>query len=156
MLKSTLSRKTWPAWVALGIGLLATVFASLQVKQGIEHDAVRQFAFASDQVTLKIQERLGAYALILRGGAALFAASKAVERHEWRAYVEGLQAGGSVPGVQGIGFAQVILPHQLATHIARIRSEGFPDYTVRPPGERAVYTSIVLSLIHISEPTRPY
>ncbi|MCX7111935.1 MAG: PAS domain S-box protein, partial [Proteobacteria bacterium] len=143
MLKSTPSRKTWPAWVALGIGLLATVFASLQVKQGIEHDAVRQFAFASDQVTLKIQERLGAYALILRGGAALFAASKAVERHEWRAYVEGLQAGGSVPGVQGVGFAQVIPPSQLAAHIARIRREGFPDYTVRPPGERAVYTSIV-------------
>jgi len=143
MLKSTLSRKTWPAWVALGIGLLATVFASLQVKQGIEHDEVRQFAFASDQVTLKIQERLGAYAMILRGGAALFAASKAVERHEWRAYVEGLQANENVPGVQGVGFAQVIPPSQLAAHIARIRREGFPDYTVRPPGERAVYTSIV-------------
>ena len=143
MLKSSLSRKTLPAWAMLGAGLLATVLASLQVKQGIEQDAVRQFAVACDQVTLKIQERLGAYALVLRGGAALFAASKEVERGEWRAYVETLQTQGRVPGVQGIGFAQVIPADQLATHIARIRGEGFPDYTVNPPGKRAIYTSII-------------
>jgi len=42
MLKSRLSKKMLPAWAMLGAGLLATVFASLQVKQSIEHDAVRQ------------------------------------------------------------------------------------------------------------------
>ncbi len=143
LLKFTPSRKKWLAWATLGIGLLATVFASLQVKQGIEQGAVKQFAFTCDHVTLKIHERLAAYSLILRGGVALFAASKAVDRQEWRAYVETLRADGSVPGVQGIGFAQVIPPHQLAAHIARIRGEGFPDYTVRPPGERPLYTSII-------------
>ncbi|MDD1627975.1 MAG: hypothetical protein LUQ26_10975 [Methylococcaceae bacterium] len=70
MLNGSLSRKTW---LALGVGLLATVFASLQVKQDIEQEAVRQFAFTCDQVILKIHERLGAYALILRGGGAIFA-----------------------------------------------------------------------------------
>jgi diguanylate cyclase (GGDEF)-like protein/PAS domain S-box-containing protein len=143
MLKSSWPRKTWPAWAVLGVGLLATVFASLLVKQRVEQDAVRQFAFASDQVTLKIQERLGAYALILRGAAALFAASNAVDRQQWRAYVETLRPDGSVPGVQGIGFAQVIPADELAAHIARIRSEGFREYTVRPSGERAIYTSII-------------
>ncbi len=137
------SRRSLPAWATLGIGLLTTVFISLQVKQGIEQDAVRLFAFDSDQVTLKIQERLGAYALILRGGAALFAGSETVERQEWRAYVETLGAERSVPGVQGIGFAQVIPADQLASHVTRIRSEGFPEYAVRPPGERAIYTSII-------------
>jgi diguanylate cyclase (GGDEF)-like protein len=143
MLNGSLSRKTWLAWIALGVGLLATIFASLQVKQDIEQEAVRQFAFTCDQVTLKIQERLGAYALILRGGEALFVASVTVERKEWRAYVETLQAGEKVPGVQGIGFAQVIPAAELASHIATIRAEGFPEYTIRPPGERAIYTSIV-------------
>jgi len=42
--------------------------------------------------------------------------------------------------MQGLGFAQVIPAAQLAIHIARIRSEGFPEYTVNPPGERAIYT----------------
>jgi diguanylate cyclase (GGDEF)-like protein len=143
MLNGSLSRKTWLAWIALGVGLLATVFASLQVKQGIEQEAVKQLAFTCDQVTLKIQERLGAYALILRGGGTLFAASVSVDRKDWRAYVEALRVGKNVPGVQGIGFAPVIPADQLATHIATIRAEGFPEYTVRPPGERAIYTPVV-------------
>ncbi|WP_295405515.1 CHASE domain-containing protein, partial [uncultured Thiocystis sp.] len=130
-------------WITLGIGCLASVIAALQVRQGIEQAEVRQFAFNCDQVALKIQERLGAYALILRGGAALFAASTTVERNEWRAYVETLRASGSVSGVQGIGFAEVIPPEELASHLARIRGEGFPDYRVRPPGARTLYTSII-------------
>ena len=137
------SKKTLPAWAMLAAGLIATVLASFQVKQGIEDEAVRQFAFDCDQVTLKIQERLGAYALILRGGAGLFGAAQSVDRQAWRSYVETLAAAGSVPGVQGIGFAQLIAPGQLVAHIERIRSEGFPDYAVRPPGERSAYTAII-------------
>jgi PAS domain S-box-containing protein len=137
------TRKTWPAWAMLGVGLLVTGFASLQVKHRIEADAVEQMVFSYDQATLKIQERLSAYALILRGAAGLFAASDTVERQEWRAYVEKLQSEKAIPGVQGIGFAQVIPSGQLITHIAAIRQEGFPDYTVRPPGERAITTAII-------------
>ena len=135
--------KTWPAWVMLCLCLLATLFASLQVRRDSEQDAARQFSFVSDQVTLKIKERLGAYALILQGGASLFAGSSTVDRLEWRAYVERLRAEKSIPGVQGIGFAQVIAPDRLAGHVARIRGEGFPDYSVRPAGVRAIYTSII-------------
>ena len=143
MLKGRLFRKTGLAWAILCAGLLVTVFTSLQVKQDVEQAALRQFAFSCDQVTFKVQERLGAYALILRGGSALFAASASVERNEWQAYVEKLQVKQSVVGVQGIGFAQVIPADQLAAHIAKMRSGGFFDYTVKPPGERTIYTSII-------------
>jgi PAS domain S-box-containing protein len=37
----------------------------------------------------------------------------------------------------------VIQPSELAQHIQQIRAEGFPDYTVRPEGERDVYTAII-------------
>ena len=137
------SKQSIQTWSTLGVGLLLSVLASLWVKQNIEDLAVKQFSAACDEVTVKIQERLGAYALILRGGAGLFAASDHVERQQWRAYVETQRSGDSVPGVQGIGFAQVIPPQQLAEHIARIRAEGFPEYAVRPPGERPVTTAII-------------
>jgi len=128
----------------LGVGLLATAWISFQVKQDSEQDAVGHFSFVCDQLTLKIQERLGACALVLRGGAGLFSATgKAVDRHAWRSYVETLRAQGTVSGVQGIGFSQVIAPSQLADHIAHVRGEGFFDYAVRPTGERAIYTSII-------------
>jgi CHASE1-domain containing sensor protein/nitrogen-specific signal transduction histidine kinase len=137
------SHKTWPAWAMFVVGLLVTVFASVQVKQRTEAAAVQQVGFAYDQATLRIQERLNTYAQILRGAAGLFAASVSVERQEWRDYVKTLRTEEVVPGVQGIGFAQVIPPGQLGAHIAQIRQEGFPDYIVRPPGERAMTTAII-------------
>jgi len=137
------SQRSSTAWGVLLIGLLLSGLLSLQIKQGIEDTAVREFSTSCDQIVFKVQERLDAYALVLRGGAGLFAASKDVGRHEWRSYVETQRASETVPGVQGIGFARLIPPHQLAEHIARIRSQGFPDYNVRPPGERPIYTSII-------------
>ena len=127
----------------LGIGLSATAYIAFQVKNGIEDDAVRQFSFACDQVSLKIRERLGAYALTLRGGVALFNASEVVSRKEWQVYTETLRAQDTVQGVQGIGFSEVVQPQQLAKHIARIRKEGFPNYTVYPAGKRDIYTAII-------------
>jgi signal transduction histidine kinase len=135
--------RAWAAWLLLAAGLLTTVFVSLEVKKNLEADAAVRFALVSDQVAVKVGDRLDAYALILRGAAGLFAACDTVSRAEWRAYVDTLRAHQAVPGVQGIGFSQVIAPAQLPRHLAGVRAEGFPQYTVRPPGERALYTSII-------------
>src|SRR5690606_19994876 len=88
-------------------------------------------------------ERLQSYELTLRGGAGLFAATSAVDRQQWRTFVEKVAADDLVPGVQGIGFAQLIPHNQLDTHIAAVRAEGFPDYRIYPEGDRDFYTAIV-------------
>ena len=133
----------------LGIGLLITVFVSFQVKQSLDETAVSRFAFSCDQVSLEIQERLGTYEQILRGGDALFSASHSVERKEWKDYVESLRAERSTLGMQGIGFAQVISADRLASHIAGIRGEGLTEYTIHPLAEHAVYAPITyFELIH--------
>ncbi|WAR43459.1 EAL domain-containing protein [Methylomonas rapida] len=131
------------AWLLLGLGLLVTGFTSLQIKQGIDAEGVRQFSFSCDQIALKIRERLNAYALTLRGGAALFDASEHVSRQAWRAYSETLRAQDAIPGVQGIGFTELIRPDQLVSHVARIQAEGFSDYSVKPAGARDLYTAII-------------
>jgi diguanylate cyclase (GGDEF)-like protein len=126
----------------LGVG--ATIFVTLQVKKDSESTAKAEFAMFCDQVTLKIRERLGTYAMILQGCQGLFAASTTVDREAWKAYAKDLLAGGStISGVQGIGFSKLILPKDLAANIAAIRAEGFPEYTVWPLGKRAIYTSII-------------
>ncbi len=130
MFKGSLFRKTGLAWMILDIGLLVTVFVSLQVKQGLDEAAVRRFAFSCDQVTLEIQDRLGIYEQILRGSGALFSASNGAERKEWKAYVESLRAERSTLGMQGIGYAQVISADRLGTYIAEIRGEGLAEYTM--------------------------
>lgn len=84
-----------------------------------------------------------AYELALRGGTALFRASSQVTRDEWRDYVFSLQLDHHFPGVQGVGFSLRIPSADRAEHIRQIQAEGFPDYRVKPAGEREEYTSII-------------
>ncbi|MBU0753803.1 MAG: CHASE domain-containing protein, partial [Planctomycetes bacterium] len=88
-------------------------------------------------------ERINTYRAILRGGVALFAASGEVSREQWRIYEESLRVRETHPGIQGIGFSKVIRPAELRSHIAKIRAEGFPNYTVWPESRRELYTSII-------------
>lgn len=104
---------------------------------------MERFAFPADQVTIRVEEWLRAYALVLRGGAALFDPSESVSREEWRSYTDKLHAPETVAGIQGIGFAALIPRAQLDHHIAMVRAAGFPDYTVSPAGERELYSAIV-------------
>lgn len=135
-------RKLFPIGVLL-IGLSFTIYLAHREMRLIEADAIKRFHAECDQISLKLKERLGAYALILRGGKALFAASVTVDREEWKNYVENLSASGTVEGIQGIGYSLLIKPNDLAAHERQVRAEGFPDYVVKPQGNRDLYSSIV-------------
>jgi diguanylate cyclase (GGDEF)-like protein/PAS domain S-box-containing protein len=101
------------------------------------------FTYETGEITLRIEERLKAHRQVLRGARALFAASEEVTRREWQNYVDALRLHADYPGIQGMGFAVPVPASQLVSHEQRIRSEGFPDYRVSPPGHRAEYTAII-------------
>jgi PAS domain S-box-containing protein len=67
-----------------------------------------------------------------------------VTREEWRAYYEYHQGRTLHVGIQGISFLKVVAPAELARHVESIRAEGFPEYSVWPGGDRALYTPVVL------------
>jgi hypothetical protein len=69
------SKRYLPAWAMLGAGLLASVFASLWIRQSIDDAALKLFSASCDQLTLKLDEQLDDYAPILRGRAGFLAAS---------------------------------------------------------------------------------
>lgn len=101
------------------------------------------FNLATNETTLKIEERFKAYRQVLRGARALFAASQEVTRSEWRDYVTGLRLHEDYAGIQGVGYAIPVPAAELAAHERRIRAEGFPSYQVSPAGKRPLYTTIV-------------
>ena len=117
------SIKTCHAWLLLGIGLLASVLAGFEVKQNIERDAARRFEFTSGQVALKIQERLGAHALILQGGAGLFAGSSSVDRKEWRAYFEKRSANESVAAAYRTAFTLMFVAMIVAAFVLTLAKD---------------------------------
>lgn len=129
--------------LVLLVGVCLTLSAIYNEHERVQTEAVQRFITIANQTSIKIDERISARTLNLKAAKALFAASSGVTREEWRTFVSHLEADGALKGVQGMGFAKYIHQDDLQKEILKIRAEGFPEFTVRPEGERSVYSAIV-------------
>jgi len=133
----------WVAFAFLILGLGLTFAATFFTKKNIESRAKAEFALVCNEIEIKIETRLHAHAQLLRTGAAFFAASDTVTRNQWLEFINQAKIEKNLPGIQGVGFSLVIPKNGLQQHIQKIQDEGFRDYTVKPAGEREIYTSII-------------
>ncbi len=135
-----------PAAVLLG-GILLTIMVWQVVRHQEEDSARIEFELLLDQTADSIRQRMKANAQVLRGAVGLFSANRQtgreVSRAEFKVFVASLKLDERYPGIQGVGFSKLIPPEALGYHLLSIRTEGFPDYVVRPPGERQHYSSII-------------
>ncbi len=86
----------------------------------------------ADRVVERVSTKMTEAENSLRGGQGLFAASKSVERDEWRAYVAGLDFERRYPGVQAIGYAPRVAAGGIHAHEATVRADGLAEYRVFP------------------------
>ncbi|MHB9070258.1 MAG: CHASE domain-containing protein [Sedimentisphaerales bacterium] len=135
-------RKLLP-YAVLSLSLLITVFLWHLSSNYLKTKARESFALRVDKITSEIDERLYDCRTILRSLSALLTIQGEVNRDQWRTYIESLRLGDRYPGIQGVGFSKLIQPSELQSHLAKIRAEGFPNYTVWPEGKRVEYTSII-------------
>ena len=131
------------AWIILAISLVLTALAWQLSTSYVEKRARERFDFRVEDVQKRIATRMTEYEHVLRGGTALFDAQGEPTREQWRRYVGTLQLERYYPGIQGMGYSKVIPATEREQHQAAVRAEGYPDYTLRPDGERDLYTSIV-------------
>lgn len=129
--------------LVLALGLMMTAFAVVIVVVTEDKFAEKDFLARSDQIRQVIADRIDDHARILLAGAALFNAADTVTRESWRVFNQQQMIEKRLPGIQGIGFSLLIPREGLSRHIEDIRAEGFPEYMVRPQGDRDVYSSIV-------------
>jgi PAS domain S-box-containing protein len=108
-----------------------------------EKEQQQKFDFRANEIEILIKQHLQAYAQVLHGGRGLFIASDYVSRSEFKDYITELQIGKFFPGIQGVGFSILIPTQQKQQHLSLIRNEGYPQYTIRPAGEREFYSSII-------------
>ena len=134
---------TLPAWSILALVLCGTVVAWYFAHSASVREARNRFETEIDVVQIDLSDRLRAYEQVLLGGVSAFYSWPSVSRENWRRYVANLQIAENYPGIQGIGFARVMAPSEVAAHVREVRNEGFPGYRVWPEGERPLYTSIV-------------
>jgi PAS domain S-box-containing protein len=131
------------AWALLLAGLLLTGLVSLGSAHLVAERARERVADLSEDLRNALIKRMNGYELTLWSAVGLQRASDRVTRDEWRTFIATLDIQSAYPGIQGIGFSQMLRPEALAAHQAAIRAEGFADYQVRPSGSRPMYSSIV-------------
>lgn len=130
-------------WLVLGGALWLTFLVWRLNVAAIEHEARETFDRRAEQIETAIHNRIRSYAVLLQGGAGLFAASREVSRAEWRAYVESLNLSIQYPGILGMGHARHVPAARREAHVREVAAEGFPDYGLQPAGKRSEYSAIV-------------
>src|SRR5437868_3906586 len=98
---------TWQSWRA----------AQRDAAQEMQAD----FDFRAREVVNNLALRMSTYIQVLRGVQGLFASSDEVTRKDFYDYYHALDIEAQFPGVQGIGYMELVAAPQAAAHTARIR-----------------------------------
>ena len=123
--------------------VLLTLIAILSINASFTGDARSLFLTDIERAIDAIEDKVKNSTDMLEGAKGLLVASNQVDRSEWERYTSVLRLNESIDGVQGVGYSIFIDEDELDFHTESIRSEGFPDYTLKPSGKRDAYTSII-------------
>lgn len=129
------------------IALVVSLFVTYRIWMNAERTAAETiqttFGFHVQEISERIEQRASTYEQVLRATVGMFGAADEVSREGFRTFVRKLRLEENYPGIQGIGFALAVPHNKKEDHIAAVRKEGFPNYTIWPDGERAFYAPII-------------
>jgi diguanylate cyclase (GGDEF)-like protein/PAS domain S-box-containing protein len=127
----------------LFISLFITYQAFSAAKIDLEQKTQTYFDFRVREAINLIKNRIDVYDQLLHGASGLFVSSNSVERNEFKRYIATLNLAKNHAGLQGMGFSLIVPTAKKTQHIASIRSEGLPKYTIWPEGQRDIYTTVI-------------
>jgi len=130
-------------WLVLLTFLLVTFQLWKNAQSETELVLQKEFDFRVLEASNQIKQRMKIYEQLLHGVQGLFAASTSVERSEFHDYVNSLDIRNNYPGIQSLGFILRVPKDKKNKHIASVRMEGFPEYSIHPEGTRDIYTPVI-------------
>ncbi len=128
--------------IVLALALAVSHYVWEKERRDIEQVMQADFDTRVREAVGIFKERMLAYEQVLHAIHGLFASSASVERGEFQTFVANLRIE-SHPGLQGVGFSQLVPSRDRERHIDALRRQGFPAYTIRPAGKRDFYTSAI-------------
>ncbi len=140
------------AWLRHGqflpwLVLVAFLAVTQQLWRDAQHEAARElqtvFDFRVADVSIRVKHRMENHEQVLHGAQGLFAASKKVERDAFHAFVGALHIDENLPGIHGVGFVLLVPQAEQDQHIAAVRREGYPAYTIKPGGKRGITAPVI-------------
>jgi len=127
------------AWVILVISLILTFFVYFVSHQYYEKRAKEIFKEKSDTSLLHLQEHIKEYERTVKSGVAFLQASDYVSRDEWNQFVTTLD----FPEIKALAYTKIIYPDQVDSISAKMVSEGYPNFSITPKGERPYYAPVL-------------
>ena len=107
------------------------------VQQAIHADVQQQFNRQIERLEKDIQSQFERTLFALKGGRGLYAASRSVERAEFRAFVASRANAEEFPGVPGFGFIERVRRADLDAFVRAERADDAPGFSVTTRGNAA-------------------
>jgi signal transduction histidine kinase len=136
-------------WVILAIAIAASVTLFMVMKDDVESVARLRFERQTSDIKHVIEARIHSYTDIMYGLQALLATQSPVSRIQFHRYVKSLDLKRRYPGYDVVNFAAYVPGSERDSFEQGVRLDtsldprGYPDFSIRPPGERPEYFVIV-------------
>jgi signal transduction histidine kinase/CheY-like chemotaxis protein/CHASE1-domain containing sensor protein len=138
MEKPTATLRGPTIWLPTGIivvaGLILSAWGAHQSTTIYRNQAREHFDRLAERLGREVERRANIPVYGLMGVRGVYAASKSVERLEFRSYVASRDLTREFPGVLGMGFIKKLARTELDAFIAAERADDAPDFNVRAPG----------------------
>lgn len=120
-----------PAAVFLA-GMAISLWVAVTLQRAYQKSDDLLFNSLVAKATDSIKDRLGLYEDGLRSGISLYAASKSVERREWREFYQSLNLIERYPGIMGVGVALIVPKKDTDAFLKTVREDEAPDFSIKP------------------------
>ena len=136
--------RIWAGGLLLALAVGGALYAG--AARTVNDDAEQRFDNLTYGAQHSLATRVKSYSDLLRGLEALFRTSEHLTRRQFHDYVAGLDIARQFPAIESVNYAVAVSPTQRAAYIDGVRRDtglsprGYPDFTIRPSGERPEYT----------------
>ncbi len=151
----TLVDRPLPLLVML-VGLSFTYLLWEAERHNAEHGLQSRFDLQAQEAIENISQRMRSYEQMLLAIRVQFVIHDQVNRQHFREHIESLSLAEHYPGVQYVAFSPLVSAAAKAGHIAAVRSEGFPEYSIKPEGDRPLYAPVLYLEPFAGHPLRAF
>lgn len=121
---------------------IATIFnwSSARNNVNTEHSLIlNQY---NREVITAVQQRVDVYENIIRTAASVFGFNSTISKEDWASFVSSLDIETRYPGLQAVGFIQIIPGADYDSHVQSVRTTSNAAYSIYPEGQRDIYSSV--------------
>lgn len=119
--------------------MVVTLWGWNSAKQNLHNDLQNTLNSGTSSVRDTIGNTLNSYTEVLRGGAGLFNATENVNQDTWRRYIGSLDAPARYPGLQAVGYIQLVQSTDLDSFLQNNPSPFGGQYDIQPNYPRELY-----------------